>query len=189
MPQPGCTGFEGHSFSSSALLALLCRCDVSQRFNTIMAYQCDSGSSQLGYFSTPTLTFNGVPIGDAATGHCARALGERVAAVAGFRACKTDCSGSPPPSSPPATSPRPPSPLPPSPRPPSSPAPPSGELNLHAVGFHVNKTAGSFSVDAWSPQLLYICRPSAAACERYWQSNSAVCLHSSRHQYLKHTTC
>lgn len=96
------------------------RCDwpASQRrsFNTIMAYQCPNvtGNTEIGLFSNPAIrTAAGIPSGDAAVGHCARALGQTAAAIANYRVRNGNLS--------PFPSPTPQSPSPPRPSP--SPAP------------------------------------------------------------------
>jgi hypothetical protein len=57
----------------------------SPKWRTIMAYDCTGGCPRLQYWSSPLKTFNGVPMGTAATNDNARVLNNTRATVAAFR--------------------------------------------------------------------------------------------------------
>jgi len=63
----------------------------AEDWRTIMALDCPVSCPRLNYWSNPRVTYNGVPMGTAATHDNARLLGEQAPRVAGFR---------PPPSTP-----------------------------------------------------------------------------------------
>lgn len=72
------------------------RCDLGSKwFMTIMSYPCSSTQwpPTIMYFSNPNKFWNGVPAGNANTGHCARMLGETAASVAAARNTVTPASG------------------------------------------------------------------------------------------------
>lgn len=54
-------------------------------WRTIMAYSCGSNCPRLNYWSNPNVTYNGSPMGTAATSNNARVLNERATTVAAFR--------------------------------------------------------------------------------------------------------
>lgn len=57
----------------------------SPKWRTIMAYDCSGGCTRLNYWSSPLKTFNGQPMGTAATNDNARVLNNTRATVAAFR--------------------------------------------------------------------------------------------------------
>jgi hypothetical protein len=68
---------------------------VAPAWRTIMAYNCPGGCPRLQYWSNPDITYNGIPMGTAATNNNARVLNETAVEVAAFRtagqakACRT----------------------------------------------------------------------------------------------------
>lgn len=54
-------------------------------FRTIMAYNCSPGCTRVNYWSNRSRTYNGAPMGTAATHDNARVINNRRATVAGFR--------------------------------------------------------------------------------------------------------
>lgn len=62
---------------------------VEPYWRTVMSYGCEGvACSRIPYFSTPTLTYNGLPLGDPETSDNARVLRVRIAEVAGFNAAQ-----------------------------------------------------------------------------------------------------
>lgn len=53
-----------------------------------MQYQCSGVSLRPGLFSNPAINFNGVPAGNAQSGHCSRHLSETASKTALVRAEK-----------------------------------------------------------------------------------------------------
>lgn len=67
---------------------LHCRCDLGTRnFRTIMSYGClnNQNAPTIDLFSSPALTWNGVPAGTSGSNDCARMLRETSARVASAR--------------------------------------------------------------------------------------------------------
>jgi hypothetical protein len=70
---------------------------ASQRFRTIMAYACnapDNCDPRIQYWSTPNVTYGGVPVGTAATNDNARVLNGTATTVAAFKSTAGSDAGS-----------------------------------------------------------------------------------------------